>query len=73
MAGDAVQESLQHALPPCDHRGIFLGLGLLRGIVTKSLLRGNRWNDEGRIQPHEARPEGLEFRVPMSGFRILYS
>lgn len=38
VPSDAVQESLQHSLPACDHRSILFGLCLLRGIVTNSLL-----------------------------------
>ena len=63
VAGNAIQERLQHTLPPRNHRYIFLCLSLLNRIVAEGLL-GRYWGyNKGWIKPDQIVPERLKLRV----------
>ena len=50
---DTIEESLKHALSPCNHGRILLRLGLLDGIFSYGLLGRYRGYDERGVQLHQ--------------------
>ena len=69
---DTIEESLKHALSPCNHGRILLRLGLLDRIVADGLLGGYRGYDERRVELDQVVAERLELRVPMLRFGRLH-
>ena len=71
VAGDAIEERLEHSFPPSDQGGILLGFGLFDCVIADRILRRYGWDYEGGIELDEVSPEGLELRVAMTGFMVL--
>ena len=71
VAGDTIEEGLQHSLSPSDHDGILFGLALLDRIISDRVL-GGYWRDyEGWVELDEVGSEGLELGIAMTRFVVL--
>jgi hypothetical protein len=71
VAGDTIEEGLEHSLSSSDHDGILLSLGLLDRIISDRIL-GRYWRDyESGIELDEVDPERLELGIAMTRFMVL--
>lgn len=71
VAGDTIEEGLEHSLSSSDHGGILFSLALLDCIISDRVL-GRYWRDyEGGVELDEVDPERLELGITMTRFVIL--
>lgn len=71
VAGDTIEEGLEHSLSSSDHRSILLSLTLLDRIISNRVL-GRYWRDyESGVELDEVGPERLELGIAMTRFMVL--
>ena len=68
----SVKKDGQHASPPCNDIGIFFGLGLLDGIVSKTVVRRNGRNNQDGVQLAQNPSKSFKFRVASFGIAVLF-
>lgn len=73
VAGDTIEECLEHSFSSSDHDGILFSLALLNRVIPDRVLGRYRGDYESRIELDEVSSERLELGITMTGFVVLRS
>lgn len=73
VAGDTIEERLEHSLSSSDHDGILFGLALLNRVISDRVLGRYRGDYESRVELDEVSSERLELGIAMACFVVLRS
>jgi hypothetical protein len=73
VAGDTIEERLEHPLSSSDHDGILLGFLLLDCVIPDRILGRYRGDYDGRVESDKVSSEGLKLGIAMTSFVVLRS